>query len=136
MDCVLSCYMQDFKLNNAMINFLNLKDAAILYKKTIDLWLQYNSIFNINYVQIKYEDLTENFEKNIKMIIKFLDLDWDKSLLDYRRTAIRRGKISTPSYHQVVQPIYKHANKRWERYTKYLANIEPILIDFVKKYKY
>ena len=136
MDCVLSCYMQDFKLNNAMMNFLNLENSAILYKKTMELWHQYMSIFNINYIQIKYEDLIENFEKNIKTIIKFLDLNWDKSLLDYRETAIKRGKIATPSYHQVVQPIYKHANKRWERYKKYLVNIEPILIDLVKKYKY
>ena len=136
MDCVLSCYMQDFKLNDAMMNFLNLENTAILYKKTIELWLQYMSIFNINYVQIKYEDLIEDFEKNIKTIIKFLELDWDKSLFDYRQTAIKRGKISTPSYHQVVQPIYKHANKRWERYKKYLFNIEPILSDLIKKYKY
>ena len=136
MDCVLSCYMQDFKLNEAMVNFLDIKSSAILYKKTMELWEQYKSIFKINYVQIKYEDLIENFEKNIKIIIKFLDLNWDKSLLDYRKTAAKRESISTPSYYQVVQPIYKHANQRWRKYKKYLVNIDPILEDFVKKYDY
>ncbi len=135
-DCVLSCYMQDFKLNEAMINFLDIKSAAILYKTTMELWEQYNSIFKINYVQIKYEDLIDDFEKNIKNVIRFLNLSWDKSLLDYRKTAINREKISTPSYYQVVQPIYKHAAQRWEKYKTHLVKISPILEDLVKKYEY
>ena len=44
MDCVLSCFMQDFKLNDAMNNFLNLEDAANLYKNTMELWNQYISV--------------------------------------------------------------------------------------------
>ena len=48
--------MQDFKLNDAMSNFMNLKDAAILYKKTMDLWGQYTSVLKVNYIPIKYEN--------------------------------------------------------------------------------
>ena len=60
MDCVLSCFMQDFKLNDAMSNFMKLEDAAILYKKTMELWNQYISVLKINYISIKYEDLIKN----------------------------------------------------------------------------
>ena len=136
MDCVLSCFMQDFKLNDAMSNFMNLEDAAILYKKTMELWNQYISVLKIDYVAIKYEDLIKNLEPNIKIILKFLNLNWNKSLLNYRETAIKREKISTPSYYQVIQPIYQHANQRWKRYKKYLTNIEPILDELIKKHKY
>ena len=136
MDCVLSCFMQDFKLNDAMSNFLNLEDTANLYKNTMELWNQYTSVLKVNYVAIKYEKLIKNFKLNIKIILKFLNLNWDKSLLNYRETAIKREKISTPSYHQVIQPIYKHADQRWERYKKHLTNIQPNLNALIKKYKY
>ena len=136
MDCVLSCFMQNFNLNDAMSNFLNLEDATILYKKTMELWNQYISVLKVNYISIKYEDLIQNFEANIKIVIKFLNLNWNKSLLNYRETAIKREKISTPSYYQVIQPIYKHANQRWKRYRKYLTSCELNLSELIKKYKY
>ena len=135
-DCILSCFMQNFKLNDAMSNFLNLKDATILYKKTMELWNQYMSVLKVNYISIKYEDLIQNLEANIRIIIKFLNLNWNKSLLNYREIAIKRERISTPSYYQVIQPIYKYANQRWKRYKKYLTNVEPDLDELIKKYKY
>jgi len=135
-DSVLSCFMQDFKLNDATINFMKLEDTTMLYKKTMELWNQYISVLKINYISIKYEDLIKNHKHNIKKILKFLNLDWNKSLLNYRKAAIKRENISTPSYHQVIQPIYKHANQRWMRYKKHLTNIKPNLNALIKKYKY
>jgi hypothetical protein len=128
--------MQNFKLNDAMNNFLNLEDAANLYKNTMELWNQYISVLKVNYVVIKYEKLIKDFKPNIKIILKFLNLNWSKSLLNYRETASKREKISTPSYYQVIQPIYKHADQRWKRYKKHLTNIEPNLSALIKKYKY
>ena len=39
---------------------------------------------------------------------------------NYQETALKRGRINTPSYSQVVQPIYKDAKYRWVNYRKYL----------------
>jgi len=128
--------MQNFGLNDAMSNFLNLQDSGIFYKKTMELWNQYASVLKINYVSIKYEDLIESFEPNIRKIIKFLNLDWDDSLSNYRETAEKRGRISTPSYYQVIQPIYTHASQRWKRYKNYLTDIRSDLLELIKKYKY
>ena len=47
-DCVLSCFMQNFRLNDAMSNFLTLEDSAFLYDSVMRLWTQYKSIFSIN----------------------------------------------------------------------------------------
>ena len=90
----------------------------------------------LNYITIKYEKLIQNFKPNIQKILKFLNLNWSESLSNYRKTAIKREKISTPSYYQVIQPIYKHADQRWKRYKKYLVNIEPSLNELIKIYKY
>ena len=36
--------MQDFKLNSAMINFLDLNQSAELYNKVMEIWSNYKEI--------------------------------------------------------------------------------------------
>jgi len=135
-DCVLSCFMQDFELNDAMANFLNLDDAAHLYDAVMNLWTQYTSIFSINYHEVKYEKLIENFEPTVRSILNFLELSWDDSVLNYLITAKKRDRIATPSYYQVTKPIYSYAIGRWRRYRKQTSNIYPILESWIKKFNY
>ena len=135
-DCVLSCFMQDFELNDAMANFLDLNDAAHLYDAVMDLWTQYTSIFSINYHEVKYENLIENFEPTVRSILNFLELSWDDAVLNYLITAKKRDRIATPSYSQVTKPIYSYAIGRWQRYRKQTSNIYPILEGWIKKFNY
>jgi len=135
-DCVLSCFMQDFELNDAMANFLNLDDAAHLYDTVMNLWTQYTSIFSINYHEVKYENLIENFEPTVRSILNFLELSWDDAVLNYLITAKKRDRIATPSYYQVTKPIYSYAIGRWQRYKKQTSNIYPILEGWIKKFNY
>ena len=135
-DCVLSCFMQNFKLNDAMANFLNLDDTAHLYDSVMNLWTQYTSIFSINYYEIKYENIVENLELTVRSVLNFLELPWDNSVLEYLKTAKKRDRISTPSYTQVIKPIYSHASGRWKRYIKKNSNIYSILEPWIKKFNY
>ena len=135
-DCVLSCFMQNFKLNDAMANFLSLDDAAYLYDSVMNLWTQYTSIFSINYYEIKYENVVENLESTVRSILNFLELPWDNSVLEYLKTAKKRDRIATPSYTQVIKPIYSHASGRWKRYIKKNSNIYSILEPWIKKFNY
>ena len=58
-------------------NFLNLDDAAHLYDAVMNLWTQYTSIFSINYHEVKYENLIENFEPTARSILNWnLELSW------------------------------------------------------------
>ena len=135
-DCVLSCFMQDFELNDAMANFLNLDDAAHLYDDVMNLWTQYISIFPINYHEVKYENLVKNFEPTAKSVLNFLELSWNNSILEYSKTAKKRENIATPSYSQVIKPVYSYAIGRWKRYAKQTTNIYPILEKWIKKFDY
>ena len=135
-DCVLSCFMQTFEINNAMANFLNLEDSANLYDHVMKLWIQYISIFHINYHEIKYENLVQNLEKTIKSLLKFLELPWDDNLLEFFKTAKRKQQIKTPSYDQVTRPIYSEASGRWKMYEKKISTIYPILKPWIKKFNY
>ena len=53
---------------------------------------------------------------------------------NYRDAAKKRGKINTPSYHQVIQPIYTQADQRWKKYHKYLKESEDLLREKIENY--
>ena len=102
----------------------------------MNLWIKYISIFSINYHVIKYENLVENFEPKVKSVLNFLGLPWNDSVVEYLKTAESIDRINTPSYSQVIKPIYKHAIGRWECYKKQISNIYPILEPWIKRFKY
>ena len=128
--------MQDFELNDAMANFLNLQDAAKLYNSVMNLWNEYISIFSINYHTVRYENIVKDFDNTIKSTLNFLNLPWDESVLEYYKTAKKKEKINTPSYSQVIKPIYSHASDRWQIYNQQIKNIYPILEPWIKKFNY
>ena len=82
-DCVLSSFMQTFSINNAMANFLNLEDSAKLYDLVMKLWIQYTSIFPINYYEVRYENLVKNLETTVSPLLKFLELPWHDSVFEF-----------------------------------------------------
>ena len=135
-DCVLSCFMQSFKLNDAMANFLNLNDTANLYNEVMRLWMQYKNISYLNYHYIKYEELVSNFEISVKKIFNFIEIDWSDEVFKFYNTATKRNLISTPSYDQVNKPIYSKAVGRWKKYESNFSEIAPILKPWIKNFNY
>mgnify|MGYP000904139288 FL=1 len=135
-DCILSCYMQNFKLNDSMSNFLNLKDTAVTYDLIMNLLKIYKSKFNFNFYEIKYENLISKFDNEIKNLLGFLELPWNDSVLEYQKTASERERIFTPSYDQVIKPLYLKSAGRWKKYENKLSNVYPILEPWIKEFKY
>ncbi|MBC8445351.1 MAG: sulfotransferase [Rhodospirillaceae bacterium] len=135
-DCVLSCFMQNFLPSDANVNFLNLEDAAHLYDRTMNLWQQYQDVLELDVCTVRYEDLVDSFEKTLTPVLDFLGVDWDEGIRDYTETAKRRGTISTASYNQVTQPIYKRASGRWQRYQQHLQTVLPVLLPWAKRFGY
>jgi len=135
-DCVLSCFMQTFQLNEAMMNFLSLDQSAKLYAAVMELWSAYRQKLDIDVHVLKYEDLVQDLEGTCKPLIRFLGLEWDDNLHNYQKTALERGSIYTPSYSQVVQPLYKQASGRWTNYRKQMEPVLPVLQPWIKAFGY
>ncbi len=135
-DCVLSCFMQNFMLNHAMANFLNLNDSLRLYDLTMSLWKNYTNVFKIDYHITKYEDVISNFEKTIRDLLKFLNVKWSDNVTEFYKTAEKRGIIYTPSYNQVSQPIYTNSMYRWKNYEKEFTKSNISLENWVKEFNY
>ena len=133
-DTILSCWMQDFEINAAMANMVDLDRIVDLYCIAMETFKICRSEYNLNVHTIRYEDLLEDLKGESSALLTFLDLTWETKMEDYRATALKRGRINTPSYSQVSQPIYKEAKYRWVNYKEYLDKysdqIEPWIQEF------
>ena len=135
-DAVLSCFMQDFHVNDAMANFFTLKDTVALYVRTMELWDLYQRDLGLSVHRIRYEDLVDDLETQTRSLCDFLGLAWQAQLQQFSTKALDRGKINTPSYEQVSKPIYREARYRWERYRKYLEPFLPALQPYIERFGY
>ena len=133
-DTILSCWMQDFEINAAMANMVDLDRIVDLYCIAMETFKICRSEYNLNVHTIRYEDLLEDLKGESSALLTFMDLTWETKMEDYRATALKRGRINTPSYSQVSQPIYKEAKYRWVNYKEYLEKysdqIEPWIQEF------
>lgn len=62
-------------------------------------------------IEVRYEELVENFEANVRRLLAHCGLDWDERCLAFHQTA---RQVSTASAAQVRRPIYKTSVQRWQ----------------------
>lgn len=135
-DTILSNFMQNFALNPSMACMLNLKTAAELYVLCMDIFEASVENLDLNVHLYRYESIIADFDNEVSKLLAFLELDWEDGVRDYRKTAMAREKINTPSYKQVVQPIYSESAYRWERYKDFISEIFPQIEPYVEKLGY
>ena len=136
MDTILSCWMQNFKLNSATANMVDLDRLVKFYCLSMKNFSLCRSKFDLCVHEIRYEDLLEDLSGEVSKLLKFLDLGWENQIENYRKTAFDRGRINTPSYSQVIQPLYTDSRYRWENYKKYLDKYSEQLKPWINEFSY
>lgn len=134
-DVCLSCFTQAFQLNPAMIQFLTLKDTANFYAKTMELWLHYKEVLDIELFEYKYEDLVADSESITKNMVEFLGEEWSSEMLEYYKDVATKH-VATPSFADVKSPIYSRAVQRWRNYADEIKEVENILEPYIKEFGY
>ncbi len=135
LDTILSCVLTSFKINEAMANYENLNTSAFFYNEVFSLFDVYKNSLKLNYHEIKYENIVYDFNNEINSLLKYLNLEYEETIKNFYITAKDREKINTPSYHQVIKPIY---NKSVYRYKKFddTKTIQPIVNRWINEFKY
>lgn len=136
MDVLLSCYLTNFRINNAMANFLDLHDAATLYDLTFTHWEKAQAVFDLPVTTVVYERLVEDTTRELRPLFDWLGLAWPGDDLDHRDAARARGVVHTASYAQVTEPIYTRARGRWHSYRQQLAPVLETIRPWVEKFGY
>ncbi|WP_395624244.1 sulfotransferase, partial [Sphingomonas daechungensis] len=135
-DVVLSCYITNFKLNDAMSNFLRLDTTAELYDLSFDFFEKARQLVDLPVHTVIYENVVGDRETELRALLDFLELDWSDEVLDHEATAMNRGRIKTASYSQVAEPIYNRAAGRWQNYRKHLEPVIPVLEPWIARFGY
>ena len=62
-------------------------------------------------IEVKYEELIEDFEGNVRRLLAHCGLDWDERCLAFHETT---RQVNTASAAQVRRPLYKTSLQRWQ----------------------
>ncbi len=135
-DACLSCYMQKFRLNAGTQYWASLESTADLYARMMNTWLKHKQALEFPVHTLRYEDLVADMPGEVGKLLDFVGLDWDPAIMGYAERAKDRGRISTPSYAQVTEPISNKAVGRWKNYAPYLAPYLPVLAPFAARFGY
>ena len=135
-DVLLSCWLTNFRLNNAMSSFLDLEDAADLYDAAFAQWTRACEVMDLPVGTVVYERLVEGAEDELRPLFDWLGLVWPDQGLDHREAARARGTVITASYAQVTEPVYKRAAGRWRKYADHLVQVEARLAPWIERFGY
>lgn len=139
-DVCLSCFMQQFLVNESMLQFLNIKSTAKYYAAVMGLWLQYRELLahkqlQLDWIESRYEDIVSDVLLASERLFDFLGIDKNQVTGEYHQQAAKRS-ISTPSYQDVSSPIYQRAMGRWQNYRNQLEPVLDDLSPFIRAFEY
>jgi tetratricopeptide (TPR) repeat protein len=135
-DVVLSCFMTRFEPNAALLNFTTLEGTARLYASIMNFWTSCRERLPLNVHRLRYEQMVADPEGAMRALLPFLGVEWDERVLDHSATAAGRGFINTPSYSQVIEPLYDRSIGRWKRYREQMKPVLPLLEPWVEALGY
>lgn len=131
-DAALSCYMQHFELNTATVHFLNLESTAQLCARLLRLLLMFSEARPEQTVRIRYEDIVEDFHREVPRVLRAIGLGWHDDVAAYAERS--SGLVTTPSYEQVMRGLYRSSIGRWQRYQRWIQpfreHVGPLLESF------
>jgi len=115
-DNCLSIYKNLFGGNRTdwTYNEKNIIKYINIYRDLMQFWK--NKIGNYIY-EIKYEDLVENKEVEIKKMLEFCNLNWQPDCLEFYK---KKNPIKTVSINQSRKPIYKDSVNKSKNYKDFL----------------
>ena len=125
--------------SNYKINFpdpgmdfsLTQKDTAkyyILYEDLMKFWLDK---FKERIININYENFVNNFENEIRGLIKKLGINWEENIKNYSKNA---RPVQTASLLQVRGSIKKNTSEEWKKYRVHLKIMQETLDSAKIKY--
>lgn len=116
-DNVISIFKNFFDINMKTLNYVNklgnIKNEILLHNDLIKYWTNIYDFYNLN-----YEYLIQYHDDEIKKILNYCELDFEKECLEYYKN---KNNVFTLSAHQVRKPIYKDSIEGWKKYQNFLS---------------
>ena len=127
----LSCYKKLFPAKGMGFTF-NLRNLGLYYGLYLDLMDFWRKKFPGRILELDYEELTENQEKQTRMLLEHCDLPWEDQCLEFYKT--KRG-VLTASQTQVREKMYQGSSEQWKKFSPYLGELFDALDEAGVKYE-
>jgi len=122
LDNGLSLYMHNFKnIHPYMYSLEEIGKYYIYYHSLMDYWRKLLPGFIYD---IKYEELVNDPEAEVKKLLSYCGLDWEKTCLEFYK---HKRIVKTASVAQVDRPLYTSSIGRWKNYEEHLRPLREIL---------
>ena len=133
-DVVLSCFRNQFDMfGDARIP--NAPATAQFYDAVMRLADVYRAKLSLDVLELRLEDLIEDFDTKAREVCDFVGLEWNESMRDFASVARTRG-VATPSARQVVREINASGVGQWRRYARELEPVLPVLKPWISRFGY
>ncbi|WP_158925921.1 sulfotransferase [Acidisphaera sp. S103] len=116
-DISLSCFFQYFR-DDPLVWTDDQEDCAFRAREIDRLMDHWRKVLPIPILEIQYETLVGNLERESRRLIDFLGLDWDPACLAFHDT---ERTVMTASHWQVRQPLYTGSIGRWRHYRRHIG---------------
>jgi tetratricopeptide (TPR) repeat protein len=132
-DVVFSCFRRHFDVGPATFELLDLEDAARFYDIAMRLAQTCREKMTVTVLEHRYEDMVENFERQVRAVCRFAGIDWLDTMGDFQK---RDQPIRSASAAQIRRGFSLEGVGQWRRYRKHLEPILPILAPWVRRFGY
>jgi tetratricopeptide (TPR) repeat protein len=120
LDTCMSCFSRLFTAEQK--HTYDLGELGRYYRRYERLMAHWRRVLPVERIlEVRYEDVVADLEKQARRIIAYCGLPWDDRCLSFHET---ERPVRTASSAQVRQPIYTSAVGRWRVYE---GHIEPLL---------
>ena len=116
-DTCLSCYKRYFAGGGVRFAY-DLTELGRYYCLYLNLMHHWHSVLPGYVYDLRYEDLIADQEGQSRRLLEFCGLPWDERCLTFYDS---NRLVTTNSYHQVRQPIYRSSVQLWRRFEDHLA---------------
>jgi len=127
LDGCFSCFKQYFAKGQHFT--YDLDDIARYYKDYIKIMNFWNELYPRSIHTIKYENVINNPEEEVRSLLGFLNLEFEDSCMNFYKSS---RPVKTASSEQVRQPIYKSGLNYWKNYESDLQTLIEHFPDYAK----
>lgn len=134
-DVVFSCFRRRFGMTRQMYELLTLDGAAAYYDSAMRLCELYRSKLALPFLDLRHEDLVNDFDGETRRLCAFAGLDYDDRIAAFAQSA-RARNISTPSAGQVLRGLNRDGLGQWKPYAREMQSVMPVLEPWIARFGY
>lgn len=131
LDVVLSVY-SNF-LTHGYFCAANLESIATHYVLMADLLAHYQETLSMRYMSVRYEDIVDDQEAQIRRLLSFIGVEFDPHCLAFEQN---QRHARTASYAQVTERLYDRSRYRYRAYLQQLAPVVETLRPVIERLGY